>query len=87
METVDRYMEDHGFKVVHVWAPSITEVRGVNKRDYYFAKVYQYPESYLDKNMDEKEDLLMKTRLALRKIGETDEFLHQRDAGAGGRRH
>jgi glutamate synthase domain-containing protein 1 len=75
MEALDRYMEEHGFKVIHVWAPSIKEIRGVNKRDYYFAKVYQYPESYLEKTMSDKEDLLMKTRLALRKMGEADESI------------
>ncbi len=75
MEAVDRYMESHGFKIKHTWSPSITEVQGVQKRDFYFAKVYQYPESFLEKTMAEKEDLLMKTRLALRKMGETDESI------------
>lgn len=75
LETVDRYMEDHGFQSKHDWSPSIKEVPGIQKRDYYFAKAYQYPESYLDKTMSEKEDLLMRTRLALRKIGEADESI------------
>lgn len=75
LETVDKYMADHGFQIRHVWSPSITEVRGIHKRDYYFAKVYQYPESYLDKTIPEKEDLLMRTRLELRKMGESDESI------------
>lgn len=75
METVDRYMESHGFKIKHTWSPSISEVHGVQKRDFYFAKVYQYPESFLDKTMPEKEELLMKTRLDLRRMGETDESI------------
>ncbi|MEW6110128.1 MAG: glutamate synthase [Nitrospirota bacterium] len=74
-ETVGKYMESHGFQVKHVWSPSITDVRGIQKRDYYFAKVYQYPESYLDKPMAEKEELLLRTRLALRKMGEADESI------------
>jgi len=75
MKTLDQYMEDHGFKVVHVWTPLIREIKGINRRDCYFAKFYQYPESYLDKETREKEDLLLRTRLALRKMGQADESL------------
>lgn len=75
MEAVDRYMESHGFKIKHTWSPSISEVPGVQKRDFYFAKVYQYPESFLDKTTHEQEDLLMKTRLDLRRMGEPDESI------------
>jgi glutamate synthase domain-containing protein 1 len=75
LETVDKYMESHGFQVKHTWSPSITEVRGICKRDFYFAKVYQYPESYLDKTVQEKEDLLLRTRLELRKFGQSDESI------------
>ncbi len=75
MKVLDQYMEDHGFKVVHVWTPLIREMRGIMRRDCYFAKFYQYPESYLEKDIREKEDLLMRTRLALRKMGQADESL------------
>jgi len=75
LEIVDKYMESHGFQVKHTWSPSITEVRGICKRDFYFAKVYQYPESYLDKTTQEKEDLLLRTRLELRKLGQADESI------------
>lgn len=75
LEIVDKYMESHGFQAKHVWSPSITEVRGLRKRDFYFAKVYQYPESYLDKTIQEKEDLLLRTRLELRNIGQADESI------------
>jgi glutamate synthase domain-containing protein 1 len=68
-------METHGFQVRHTWSPSVTEVRGICKRDFYFAKVYQYPESYLDKTMQEKEDLLLRTRLELRRLGQSDESI------------
>ncbi len=75
LDAVDRYMETHGFKAKHVWAPAVHEVPGVQRRDHYFAKVYQYPESYLDRPMSEKEDLLMRTRLQLRRMGEEDESI------------
>lgn len=75
LEIVDKYMESHGFQVKHTWSPSITEVRGICKRDFYFAKVYQYPESYLDKTTQEKEDLLLRIRLELRKLGQADESI------------
>lgn len=75
MKVLDQYMEDHGFRVVHVWTPLIREMRGIRRRDCYFAKFYQYPESYLEKDMREKEDLLMRTRLALRQMGQADESL------------
>ncbi len=75
MKVLDQYMEDHGFKVVHVWTPLIREMQGIRRRDCYFAKFYQYPESYLEKDMREKEELLMRTRLALRRMGQADESL------------
>jgi glutamate synthase domain-containing protein 1 len=72
---LDEYMEKHGFKVKHAWTPSIKEVKGVVRRDHYFARAYQYPESYLDKTTQEKEDLLLKTRLELRRMGQADESI------------
>jgi glutamate synthase domain-containing protein 1 len=50
-------------------------LKGIVPRDYYFARVYDYPESYKDKALSEKENLLMNTRLALRKMGEPEETL------------
>jgi glutamate synthase domain-containing protein 1 len=72
---LEDYMQSLGFKEKHMWSPAIRPVKGIEKRDYYFAKVYQYPEEYLDKPWAEKEDLLMKTRIALRKLGEEDESI------------
>jgi glutamate synthase domain-containing protein 1 len=69
------YMRRLGFREVHMWSPSIRPVRGVEKRDYYFAKVYQYPDDYAGKPQGEKEDLLLRTRLALRRLGEADESI------------
>lgn len=75
LEILDRYMADRGFQVRHVWSPAIRPVQGIRKRDYYFAKVYQYPDSYLAGTREERETLLMNTRLALRKMGEADESI------------
>jgi glutamate synthase domain-containing protein 1 len=72
---LEEYMQKLGFREKHMWSPSTRNVRGVEKRDYYFAKVYDYPEEYGDKPWAEKEDLLMNTRLALRKMGEADESI------------
>jgi glutamate synthase domain-containing protein 1 len=74
-----KVLEDHmrklGFQERHMWSPSLRPVRGIERRDYYFAKVFQYPESYLGKSEAEKEDLLMNTRVALRRLGEVDESI------------
>lgn len=75
LEVLDSYMETHGFKVKHVWTPDIREVHGIRRRDHYFAKVYQYPESYQDRPQGDKEDLLMRTRLELRRLGQEDESI------------
>ncbi len=69
---LDEYMKAHGFKEKFVWAPSIKDVPGIERREHYLAKVYDYPETYRDRPLREKEDLLMNTRLALRQIGEPD---------------
>lgn len=74
-KTLDDFMEKTGFKLKHVWAPKIKPVKGIIPRDHYFARVYDYPKSYKNKPMNEKEDLLMNIRLALRKIGEPDESI------------
>jgi glutamate synthase domain-containing protein 1 len=73
--TIDEYMDKLGFKLLHVWAPKIKKVRGVAPREYYFARVYDYPDSIKYKSKHDKEDLLMNTRIALRRLGETDESL------------
>ena len=75
MEVVDEYMEKKGFEVKHSWTPSIREVRGIARRDHYFARAYEYPAAYLDKSTQEKEDLLLKTRLELRGMGQGDESI------------
>ncbi len=75
LRDLDDYMKTHGFKEKFTWAPSIKNVPGIERREHYLAKVYDYPETFRDKSVREKEDLLMKTRLALRQMGEPDESL------------
>lgn len=72
---LDEFMDRQGFKLKYVWTPKIRPLKGIVQRDYYFARVYEYPDSYKDKTMREKEDLLMNTRIALRKMGEQDESI------------
>src|SRR3990172_3945509 len=77
LEILDEYMESKGFQVKFMWEPSIKNslMNGIRKRDHYIAKAYKYPEEYEDKPLSEKEKLLMKTRLELRRMGEPDESI------------
>jgi len=75
IELLDDYMKEIGFKLVHVWSPQITPKPGVKKRGVYFVRFYDYPDSYLDKPENDSIDLLMKVRLALRRLGENDESI------------
>jgi glutamate synthase domain-containing protein 1 len=74
-KTLDEFMDKAGFKLKDIWTPKIKPVKGITARDQYFARVYDYPSSYKHKPVKEKEDLLMNIRVALRKIGETDESI------------
>lgn len=75
ISVLDEFMDVEGFKLKYMWTPKIKKIKGVIPRDYYFARVYDYPEHYKDKSLQEKESLLMNIRLALRKIGEPDESI------------
>lgn len=75
LKVLDDYMSRLGFKLIHTWTPQIRYIKGVQKRDYYFARVYDYPEEIKNWSQDKKEDLLMKTRVALRMMGEKDESI------------
>lgn len=74
-EVLDAYMDEIGFKLIYRWRPKIKPVKGIVPRDFYFAAVYDYPEEWKDKPFEEKEQLLMNTRLALRRMGEADESI------------
>jgi glutamate synthase domain-containing protein 1 len=71
-KVLDAFMGKAGFKLKYNWAPKLKSVKGMAPRDHYFAKVYDYPASFKNRPTREKEDLLMKTRVALRNIGEPD---------------
>jgi glutamate synthase domain-containing protein 1 len=75
LRNLEEYMKVQGFKEKYTWAPTIKNVPGIERREHYVAKVYDYPESYRAKPMREKEDLLMSTRLAIRRFGEPDESI------------
>jgi glutamate synthase domain-containing protein 1 len=72
---LDDYMKKHGFRLKHEWKPRIRPVDGIVSRDHYFARAYDYPEAFKNRTMKDREDLLMHTRLALRKLGEADESI------------
>lgn len=72
---LESFMKKQGFKLKHEWNPKIKNMKGITPREHYFAKTYDYPPAYKNKALREKEDLLMDTRLALRKLGETDESI------------
>lgn len=66
------FMKSRGFTEKFSWEPAIKSVPGIERRDHYLVKVYDYPDQYKDKSKTEKEDLLMNTRLAIRAMGEPD---------------
>ncbi|HUJ88561.1 MAG TPA: hypothetical protein VLX12_00080 [Syntrophorhabdales bacterium] len=72
LQLLDDYMRAQGFVEKFSWEPPIKNVVGVERREHYLAKVYDYPALYKDKTQREQEDLLMQTRLALRIMGEPD---------------
>ncbi|TAN41512.1 MAG: glutamate synthase [Nitrospirae bacterium] len=74
-KVLDSYMKKEGFKLKHLWTPKIKSVKGIAAREHYFARAYEYPAAYKNRSMEEKEALLMNTRLALRKIGEPDQSI------------
>ena len=75
VKTLDDYMNKKGFRLKYTWTPKTRPVKGIKSRDHYFARVYDYPDIYNDKSLEEKETLLLKTRLSLRKLGEGDESI------------
>lgn len=75
LKVLSDYMKKQGFVLKHEWTPKIKPVKGIVRRDCYFARAYDYPAAFRNKPVKEKEDLLMDTRLALRKIGEPDQSI------------
>ncbi len=75
LTTLDDYMNKTGFQLKYTWTPKTKPVKGIEGRDYYFSRVYDYPDAYKDKPLEVKEDLLLRTRLSLRRLGEDDESI------------
>jgi glutamate synthase domain-containing protein 1 len=77
LEMLDEYMRANGFQVKYSWEPRLRPVAGLENtpRDHYFAKAYRYPEAYLGKSREEREGLLLNTRLSLRRMGEDQQSL------------
>ncbi len=75
LHALDSYMDGLGFQLKYTWTPKVKPVKGIERRDYYFARVYEYPDEYRGKDTEEKESLLLNTRIALRRMGEADESI------------
>lgn len=72
---LQEFMSQKGFKELHSWSPIVKPMKSIKSKDHYFAKVYDYPDGFKEKSIHEKEDLLMTTRIALRRMGESDESI------------
>ncbi|MCK5426769.1 MAG: glutamate synthase [Thermodesulfovibrionia bacterium] len=70
MSELNSYMNNQGFQLKHKWKPRIKKGNGMQRHDHYIANAYDYPETYRDRSLKEKEALMMNTRLALRDMGE-----------------
>lgn len=77
LEKLDHYMKTHGFSELLTWEPKVQLVPGfeIRRRDHYLVRAYDYPGGYRRMPMEEKEELLMETRLHLRAMGEMDESI------------
>ncbi len=71
---LDDYMVSKGFRTKYLWDPEIIHKPGmkIQKRDRYIVKAFEYPDWAKDKPWAEKAELLTRTRLELRKMGEED---------------
>ncbi|MBF0342696.1 MAG: glutamate synthase [Nitrospirae bacterium] len=75
LKTLDDYMTGEGFRLIHTWSPTLKHLKGVKAREHYFARAYDYPPHVADSPTEVKEELLLRTRLALRMMGEEDESI------------
>jgi len=74
---LDDYMVAKGFRTKHLWDPSIRVRPGssMQKRDRYIVKAFDYPDWIKDRSWEEKTELLTRTRIELRRMGESDESI------------
>ena len=68
MRAVDDYMAEHHFTLLFSWTPKYDARPGLNIRpmERYIFRVYDYPSYYRYSSEEEKADLLLDSRLALR---------------------
>lgn len=69
-QLVEDYMDTHNFVQLSEWIPVPNKQPGldIEAMPYYIFRNYDYPEQYNNKTQEEKENLLMHTRLVLRSI-------------------
>lgn len=75
-QLVEDYMDSHNFVQLAEWIPKPNKQPGLDIKamPYYIFRNYDYPEQYNEKTQEEREELMLDTRLALRKIlDETNE--------------
>ncbi len=69
-QMVEDYMDTHNFVQLSEWIPVPNKQSNldIQAMPYYIFRNYDYPEQYSDKPSEQKEELLLNTRLALRKL-------------------
>ncbi|MBO4301036.1 MAG: glutamate synthase [Desulfovibrio sp.] len=69
-QLVNAYMEEHGFVQMAQWAPDVDKRPDLNvaAMPRYVFRNYDYPEIYRYRTREEREDLLLDTRLSLRRL-------------------
>jgi hypothetical protein len=74
---LDDFMVAQGFRTKHMWEPRITVQPGSNipKRDRYIVKAFEYPDQVRDGPWADKAELLTKTRVEIRRMGEADQSI------------
>ena len=74
-QLVEDYMDSHNFVQVAEWIPKGNKQPGLDIKamPYYIFRNYDYPEQYREKTQEDREELLLDTRLALRKILEDED--------------
>lgn len=74
---LDDYMVAKGFRTKHLWDPVLNLKPGmsIQKRDRYIVKAFDYPDWVKDRPWQEKAELLTRTRLELRRMGEEDQSI------------
>ncbi len=77
LSELENFMQDMGFEQKFAWTPKIkyNPKSEIKKRDHYIARAYDYADKNKDLTKEEKENLLLNTRLQLRAMGEKDESI------------